>query len=135
MTLIGMSLRKRLEKIYLENYALLYSSNLIILCCCLLSHLMSYILRTMVRWGCHRSMDTDVVLSLRAPIRKGIGELDPQCLVYLKSHILQETRDEDSAGKATFSIKWIMKRSHRIQNNLTNIELLAKDYGVNKSSR
>ena len=130
-----MSLRKRLDKIYLENYALLHSSNLIIFCCCLLSHLMNYILRTMVRWGCHRSMDMDVVLSLGAPIRNGIGELDPQFLVYLKFHILQETRNEESEGKATSSIRWIVKRSHRVQNNLTNIELLAKEYGVNKSSR
>ena len=77
MTLTEMSLRRRLEKIYLENYALLHSSNLIIFCCYLLSHLMSYILRTMVKWGCHRSMEMDVVLSPGAPIQKGIGKLNP----------------------------------------------------------
>ena len=65
----------------------------------------------------------------------GMGGLNPQCWVYLKTNTFQDTRDDEGEKNATFSIRRIVKRSHRIQNHLTNIELFSREYNINKSSK
>ena len=75
------------------------------------------------------------MLSLRALIQEGMGSLNPQCRVYLKTYILQNLQDEKGKGKGVSSKIWIMGMSNVIQNYLVDIELVAREYGMNKLSR
>lgn len=49
------------------------------------------------------------MLSLGAPIQKGIGSLDPKYRVDLETYILQDVRDEERERKSTSFERWIMK--------------------------
>ena len=51
---------------------------------------------------------------------------------YLIGHVL---RGQNGGSTVTSFIRRIAKQSHRIQNHLANIELLAREYNMNKLSR
>ena len=76
-----------------------------------------------------------VVLGIGAPIQVGMGSLDPQGWINLKSNVLQDPKDKKGERKAITFIGRIVVRSHHIQDDLTDVELLADENDMNEPSK
>ena len=63
------------------------------------------------------------------------SKLDPQGWFDLKSNVFQDSRYGEGEGKTITSIGRITIRSHRIQDDITNVELLVDEYNMNKPGR
>lgn len=63
------------------------------------------------------------------------SKLDPQGWFDLKSNVFQDLRYGEGEGKTITSIGRITIRSHRIQDDMTDVELLVGEYNMNKPGR
>ena len=65
----------------------------------------------------------------------GKSSLDPQGWFDFKSNVFQDLRYGEIEGNTITSIERITRRSHRIQYDMTDVELLVDKYNMNKPGR